>query len=205
MSTDTLPAVISNLPMPAMLPARPLQDVLATSAEVWLNVSSVGGHSGTAGIRASIERGERFLALCQAQGGLLGQALEPVPVDDVSRQLMGFVAAWPNASGGDIAGYGSQLIQDVVERKPCRYALREALRQLRHKSKFLPSISEVLTALDTAQTAIRNTWWHITTLPDHLAKAHEALASAERRDAEHAEREAAAVERRAADGKSSFW
>ena len=206
MSTETLPAVLSALPMPATLPSRPLQDILATSAEVWISVSSAtDGHSGTAGTRASIERGERFLALCKAQGGLLGQALEAVPVDDISRQLMAFVAAWPNASGGDLAGYGAQLVQDVVERKPCRYALREALRQLRYKCKFLPSIAETLAALDIAQTAMRNTWWHLTTLPDQLAKAQEALAYAERRDAERSKQEAEAVERRVADGKSNAW
>ena len=60
---------------------------------------------------------------------------------------------------------------DVIERRPCRYALRAALRHLRQTSRFLPSIAEVLAALDEAQTRIRNTAFHVEQIPAALERA----------------------------------
>lgn len=174
-----------DLPLPARPADRPIDLVLRASPEAFRGVFSLHGDRPSAPtLRGNIERAERFLADCSAVDGALREAVEPVPITEIGRQLDAFVAAWPNASGADLAGYGAQLADDVIERRPCRHALREALRHLRQTSRFPPAIAEVLAALDEAQARIRNTAWHVGQIPAELEKARAALAVMDRRAVE---------------------
>lgn len=74
--------------------------------------------------------------------------------DEVKRFLQMLVSAWPNASQGDLAGFGLQLRSDVEQQRPSVYALQAAAKQLRRTSKFLPAIAEVLDALEAADKHI---------------------------------------------------
>ncbi len=180
-----LPALtLPSLRLPAAPDSSPLDKLLAASGSAFMAVYDPhrAGRD-VATLRDAIAGAERLLARASALGGTLAEAVERETPDAISRQLDAFTSAWPNASRGDLAGYGLHLVLDVAERQPCRYALRSALRELRQTSRFLPSIAEVLTALDTTQARVRDTVWHLEQLPVELDKARRALVSAEQRGA----------------------
>lgn len=165
-------------------PRPPIEAILAASGPAFMGVFAPDAdRPELSTLRAGIARAEAFLKACAAHTATLREAAEPLSVDEIGRQVGAFVTAWPNASSADLAGYGAQLAEDIIERRPCRHALRSALRQLRHTSRFLPAIVEVLGALDAAQSRVRNTAWHVAQIPAELARARAGLAAAEARAA----------------------
>ena len=179
-----LPALtLPSLRLPAAPDSPPLDKLLAASGPAFMAVYDPNrAGRDVATLRDAIAGAERLLANASALGSTLVEAVERETADAISRQLDAFTSAWPNASRGDLAGYGLHLVLDVADRAPCRYALRSALRELRQTSKFLPSIAEVLTALDAAQARVRDTAWHLAELPGHVALARADLIAAEARE-----------------------
>ncbi|RYC29545.1 hypothetical protein D3273_23450 [Lichenibacterium minor] len=178
----TLP--IASFDLAHLTPAAPspLEVILSASGPAFMGVFAPdGGRPELSTLREGIQRAQAFLDSCAAQTGALRDAAAPLPVEAIGRQIGAFVTAWPNASKADLAGYGAQLAEDVIERRPCRYALQAALRRLRHTSRFLPSIAEVLVAIDGEQSRIRGTLWHVSQIPTELDRARTALAAAKGR------------------------
>ena len=176
-----VPAIVSSL-KPPVRPEQPALDRLLTASGPAFMALSHGGRD-AATLRDAISGAQGLLISAAAVGRQLSEAVEVETADTIRDQLDRFVEAWPNASRGDLAGYGAQLALDVFNRQPCCYALRFALRHLRQTSRFLPSIAEVLAALDSEQARVRNTVWHLGQIPAEIDKACVALAAAERRGA----------------------
>ena len=176
-----LPAFVSSLKLPARPEPPPVELILSASGPAFMALFH--GARDAATLRDAITGAELLLTSAAVIGRQLSEAVEVEPNEGIGRQLNAFVEAWPNASRSDLAGYGAQLALDVVERRPCRYALGSALRQLRQTSRFLPSIAEVLAALDDAQGRIRNTAWHLAKLPAELDRARADLETARAREA----------------------
>ena len=180
----TLPTAPFDLAVLTPAAPSPLDAILSVSGPVFMGVFlPIGDHPEPAALRHGIRQAQAFLDSYTAHATALQEAAEPLPVDEIGRQIGAFVTAWPNASKADLAGYGAQLAEDVIGRQPCRYALRSALRRLRQTSRFLPSIAEVLVALDAEQSRVRNTLWHVGQMPAALDRARAALAVADRRGA----------------------
>ncbi len=112
---------------------------------------------------------------------LLRGAVMPASAQEIRHWLEFLVAAWPNASQNDLAGYGAQLSQDVSAARPSRYALDASARTLRREAKFLPSISEVLGAIQAAEQRLFCAVHAHEHLPEWLDRAQDALAAAHRR------------------------
>ncbi len=181
-AVTTQPAPLLGLSRPMPIPVGPMDTLLSASGPAFMGVFAPDGEFPELSVlRGHIARAEAFLDGCEAHAAALREAAEPVPVDEIGPALGLFVTAWPNASGADLAGYGAQLAEDVIERRPCCHALRTALRRLRQTSRFLPAIAEVLGALDAAQARVRDTAWHLEQLPAELDKARRALVSADQR------------------------
>ena len=154
----TLPTAPFDLAHLTPAAQSPLDAILSASGPVFMGVFSlIGDHPEPAAVRHSIQQAQTFLDNCAAHATALREA--------------------------DLAGYGAQLAQDVIGRRPCHHALRSALRRLRQTSRFLPSIAEVLVALDAEQSRVRNTLWHVGQMPAALNRARAALAVADRRGA----------------------
>ena len=151
-----------GLPVPARPAPHPLEAILTGSGPAFMGLFEARQARLSPEFLAPVaEHAEDFLRRCAASAVMLRDATEPASDEDISAELLRFVGAWPNASHGDLASYGAQLAQDVIDRQPCRYALGTALRHLRQTSRFLPSIAEVLGEIDRAQSRIRNTVWHV--------------------------------------------
>ncbi len=160
----------------------PVEAILAASGPAFMGVFAPDGNrSDMCSLRDGITRAEAFLDNCAAHADALQDAAELLPVDEIGRQIGSFVTAWPNASRADLASYGAQLTEDVIERRPCRYALRSALGHLRQTSRFLPTIAEVLEMLGIAQARIYNTVWHIEQIPMSLNETRAILNVVEQR------------------------
>ena len=165
--TLTGPGRLAAPPLPQ---ANPIDALLTQSGLAFMTLFEASRAQLPAGLlAAAVADAEAFLGSCGARASRLREAAEIVADDELTAALMRFVGAWPNASHGDLAAYGAQLAQDVLDRRPCRYALDEALRQLRQTSRFLPSIAEVLAVLDAAQARVRNTQWHVEQIETLLA------------------------------------
>ena len=178
----TLPIAPFDLAHLTLAAPSSLEVILSASGPAFMGVfAPTGDYAEPSTLRNRIERAQTLLDSCAVHASALREAAEQLPVAEIGRQIGAFVTAWPNASKADLAGYGAQLAEDVIERRPCRYALRAALRRLRHTSRFLPSIAEVLVAIDGEQSRIRGTLWHVSQISTELDRARTGLAASERR------------------------
>jgi hypothetical protein len=172
-----------NLPAVAPLKGSQIDDLIVSSGKVRMGIfDGPGSPSGIDGLRRAINEADRFQSEVNQQANALRGLMAPISVADIGKQVMIFVSSWPNASGGDLAGYGAQLAQDVIDCQPSRYAITEGFRKLRRTSKFLPSISEVMAALEDAHKRIRNASLHIAELPHAITEARAKLEVMEARE-----------------------
>ena len=185
---------LSTLNVPATKPPQDaLERLLDESSATFMGCHQIGPCHSIVDMRNAAAAAEIFLASARGHGERLRESSERLSDDEVARQVMVFVSAWPNASQGDLAGYGAQLLDDLLAEEPCRHALAETFRRLRRTMRFLPSIAEVLTELEARQARFRNTVFHIKRLP---ALVEGLTAMADRReqiDAERARRKGAAA------------
>jgi hypothetical protein len=92
----------------------------------------------------------------------LHEAGRPATAQEIKRQLQLLIGSFPNSGRNDLAIFGVALLEDVCEEKPGIVALTNGCRLLRRTSKFVPTISEVLTMIEqetqrheTALAAVR--------------------------------------------------
>ncbi len=105
----------------------------------------------------------QLLADCRA-------AAEPASEREIRTELSCLVAAFPTAARADLKVFGALLVADVAAAKPSKYGLATACRSLRRTSRFLPSISETLEAIEKAERSLHYKRRSIETMPEHLAK-----------------------------------
>lgn len=166
MPHELAPTTHRTLPGPI---ASPFDTAIAGLPTLWGRLQ-VGTRFGELQLRDAIAEAEFFVASPNLpdQVRALGRVATS---DEVKRFLQMLVSAWPNASQGDLAGFGLQLRSDVEQQRPSVYALQEAAKRLRRTSKFLPSIAEVLDALDAADKRITAVVTTIDRIPAALAAA----------------------------------
>jgi len=126
-------------------------------------------------LQAEIERGDTTLAHPNYQ--TLVTELEPyigtATVTQIKIEIAKLLAAFPTKD--NLTVFTAILIEEIAENPPSRLALAMACRELRRNSKFRPSISEVLEALDELD-------WHarrcamIVRLPKYVAALKQRLA-----------------------------
>jgi hypothetical protein len=118
----------------------------------------------------------------------LNEAARPATQQEIKRQLQVLIGSFPNSGRNDLAIFGVALLEDVCEEKPGIAALTNACRSLRRTVKFVPTISEVLTALaqqtQRHQTAIIG----VREFPERIARAQQAALDLRERRARDFER-----------------
>jgi hypothetical protein len=96
---------------------------------------------------------------------------EPATLADIKRELAVLIAAWPSAKE-DLSAFMQVVVAEVVSEEPPRFILAAACRHLLRKSKFRPSLAEILALLsDDAFMQLRFTVSHIAaieTVPKYL-------------------------------------
>ena len=171
----------------------PVERLLDESGAAFMGCHQIGACHSVIDMRNAVAAAEIFLASVRAHGERIRAGSERLSDDEVARQVMVFVSAWPNASQGDLAGYGAQLLDDLLAEEPCRHALAETFRRLRRTMRFLPSIAEVLTELDARQARLRNTLFHIQRLPALVEGLNAMADQREQIEAERARRKGVAA------------
>jgi hypothetical protein len=84
----------------------------------------------------------------------IAKATAPASVAETKTELALLVGAFPNASKGDLRIFGRMLVEDVAAQRPSVTALSLACRRLRRTARFVPTISEVLEAIGTAEVDV---------------------------------------------------
>ena len=164
----------------AQRPAGPLADALTGCFQ---SVAVHGGRLAVAmldrdpdRIAGALDEARRALAWAECRNGDVLAALEPVTDDEIEVELTRLVRAWPQDKRGDLAGYGAELTLFVLELRPSRRALEQACRALKLGRVYLPSIAEVMTALEAAEGALAAAVQQLAALPDRIARAEAELA-----------------------------
>jgi hypothetical protein len=112
------------------------------------------------------------------------------------------IAAFPNApSKADLRAFGALLLEHVRARRPSKGALAKAAWTLQATCRFVPTIAEVLEALEEAEADLRYVLKYLERMPEAVesaAKSYEAAIEAmrPRTPEELAAAEAARIERR---------
>lgn len=159
--------------LPAVQRRQPseLETLLETFAPISLRCIQADGSGPT--LQRIADDAAGFLAQCAAQREVLEAAMAPVPAEEVRDALAAFLLAWPGAAKADLAGYGAQLLSDVLAERPTRYALDTALGNLRRSSRFLPSIAEVLADLQQVQGRLRSLAYSISRIAEDIPRIRE--------------------------------
>jgi hypothetical protein len=136
---------------------------------------------------AWLEQAERLPVAAAAR--VIAAARGPASGRDLA-VLAALPATFPTASKTALDVYGAALMDDIVELRPSGGAVMLACRHLRRTSRFLPTISEVVDAIEGAREKLFWTAVVLNNLPDDIKRVRARL------DAEAAyERERPARER----------
>ena len=78
----------------------------------------------------------------------LATVSRPADLTEVARSLATLIAGYPMVQKSELAAFAELLAADVFELGASAYAIMTACKKLRRTSKFLPSISETLAAIE---------------------------------------------------------
>ena len=126
-------------------------------------------------LAVALDEARKALGWAEARIGEVRTALEPATDGEIEAELTRLVRAWPQDKRGDLAGYGAELAIFVLELRPSRRALEQACRGLKLGRVHLPSIAEVMTALDAAEVALASAEQQLEALPGRIARAEALL------------------------------
>ena len=94
---------------------------------------------------------------------VVAEMARPATREEIKRELQILVGAFPNATKSNLEIFGRALALDVIDLHPCIEAVRVGCLALRRRSRFLPTISEVLTWIDGVNDCVMH---------DHALLAH---------------------------------
>jgi hypothetical protein len=99
---------------------------------------------------------------------------QPATDHELETQLAVLAGSFPTAPKINLEIFGRALIEEIADANPSRGALIRACRQLRRTSKFLPTICEVLEAIEKAELHLMCFQADIQRLPEMIEhkKAH---------------------------------
>jgi hypothetical protein len=135
----------------------------------------------------------------------LNEAARPATAQEIKRQLQVLIGSFPNSGKSDLAIFGVALLEDVCEEKPGIAALTNACRSLRRTNRFVPTISEVLTALAQETQRHQSAITGVRELPERIAKAQQAALDLRERRARDFERMVRFCKDRIACQQSHEW
>ena len=107
----------------------------------------------------------------------LDQARQLAPETLVRTELATMIAAFPNGAKAELANYGRQLVAHVVARMPSVFAVTSACWKLTESSRFVPTVAEVVAAIDEAEETVNGIWERAHELPPQIESAAEYLAN----------------------------
>lgn len=116
------------------------------------------------------------VALANGQVMVLGAALTHEAGDrDVGMAMAELLSSFPQDKKNDLRTFTRLLAEDVAEVKASPAALSAACRGLRRTSPFLPSIAEILAAVDSQKASCAAKATLLARLPRRIAEADQAL------------------------------
>lgn len=163
-------------------------------------VGCLNPHVGLAELRGKVAKFEQLVSTGDMARIAIALAYlhTPAPRDEIKHELALLIASFPNGGGNDLSVFGKLLVAEVEALKPSRAALVSACRELRRNSRFVPTICEVIAAVNRERDRWTARGDMIPAWPKALEDARRYLASAES-DAEKRERERQSqIERRTA-------
>lgn len=130
-------------------------------------------------MRELIPRAKALIDHGYHQAAIRDMARRAAPADirEIKQSLAALVAAFPNSGRTDLTAFGVALALDVVSRRPSTFAITEACRKLRHSSRFLPAIAEIMAAIDEAEAKFQAVDRSLRRLPEMITDAEAQLRS----------------------------
>lgn len=140
-----------------------------------------------------------------ARSGLaILERLERPATDKEIREHLAILLGCLAGSKGDAATFGKMLMIDVRAAAPSIGALEAACRKLRRTCTFVPSIAEVLKALDDAKSTMKVSRWQLERLPNFIEDGRKRIEQRRQFEAEERERRRKRI-RDAIASRRSLW
>jgi hypothetical protein len=95
---------------------------------------------------------------------------KPATKIEIANHLALLLKSFPNAGKDNAEVFGRMLCEDVAAQQPTAGGLEAACRQLRRTCRFIPTIAEVLEALDKAEGTQRQIIRTLSSFPEHRRK-----------------------------------
>ena len=144
-------------------------ETAGTRADAVLAIWQAAEDATAADLEPMIAEAARALETGEAK--LLAESLAvPLPDRDLALMVAELVASFPPRPGQDLRIFGRMMAQDVATARPSRAALAGACRQLRASCTFLPSIKEVLDAVEAQKATCAARATLLERLPKKLAE-----------------------------------
>lgn len=150
-----------------------------------------------------VEYAEQHIDL--ARNGLaILQRLERPATDKEIREHLAILLGCLAGSKGDAATFGKMLMIDVRAAAPSIGALEAACRKLRRTCTFVPSIAEVLKAIDEARGSLKTSRLLLERLPNFIEDGRTRIEQRRQFEAEERERRRKRI-RDAIASRRSLW
>jgi hypothetical protein len=122
-------------------------------------------------ILAALARAEALAKDLKDLKGRLDAVRQPATVKQIAALCARLVAAYPTKNRDP--EFGSILFEEVAATQPSVGALEATVRHLTRTEKFLPSVAEVLEALDAAESRLAHKSRELEAAPERIEEARE--------------------------------
>lgn len=130
------------------------------------------------GLKSDVASGQRMLgqielAMSRRSEIEASETLRPAPRADIAKAIGYLAELFSGGAEKRTPAFFAALTEDVIEAAPTIGALRQAVKALRQKQDFMPSISEVLRAIESEMAVDRSAKRAFDRLPEHAADIQE--------------------------------
>lgn len=151
----------------------------------------------------AVEYAEQHVDLARSGLAILQRLERPATSREISEHLA-ILLGCLTGSKGDKATFGKMLMIDVRAAAPSIGAIETACRKLRRTCTFVPSIAEVLKALDEAKSSLKVNRWQLERLPNFIDDGRRRIEQRRQFEAEERERRRKRI-RDAIASRRSLW
>jgi hypothetical protein len=139
---------LARLPHPQMLERE-----MSVALQLLRRMQTVSAYRIRSCLEETVSQAAQIAAAIdfRAVAAALASRKKPAGEELAAKHLALLVGSFPSAKPGDADVYGTFLIEEVLSTNPSVGAIEDGCRYLRRTSTFLPSIAEVVRAIQSAE------------------------------------------------------
>jgi hypothetical protein len=121
-------------------------------------------------MRLAVDRAPATIAASQALLQRLRVLNRPASRAEIAQHLLILVGAFPNTARADLKLFSRVLAEDVASAQPSAIVLERACRRIRRTATFVPTIAEVLAAIEMEEKSVKGSIFWLANHPEQIER-----------------------------------